>query len=230
VCSARCRMASSCPVIDDFAKDYLHGRLRSIRQALVWKLDGLSEYDVRRPLTATGTNLLGLVKHMATLEAWYFGEVFGRPFPQPLGRWQDADGSDLWVASGETREQIIDFYQRAWGHADATIEELALDAPGHVPWWSWSDVKLFTIMVHVLQETTRHAGHADILREQLDGRTGMMPEYEEPIDTAAREVYWAKIERTAQEAADGSHHVHRSGTHRAAGDAGRDPDLVEGRP
>ena len=72
-------------MIEDFAKGHLHGQLRRTRQALVWKLEGLSEYDVRRPLTATGTNLLGLVKHLATLEAWYFGEVFGRPFPEPLG-------------------------------------------------------------------------------------------------------------------------------------------------
>lgn len=200
---------------DDFAKDHLRDRLRSIRQALVWKLDGLSEYDVRRPLTATGTNLLGLVKHLATLEAWYFGEVFGRPFPQPLRRWQDADGSDLWVTPDETREQIIDFYQRARGHADATIDELPIDAPGHVPWWSRPDVKLFDIMVHVLQETARHAGHADILREQLDGRTGMAAEYEEQIDTAAREAYRAKIERAAQEAAGGSPHGDPSDTHRA---------------
>ena len=194
-------MASSRPVIDDFAKDHLRHRLQVIREALVWKLDGLSEYDLRRPLTATGTNLLGLVKHMATLEAWYFGEVFGRPSEEPLGRWQDADGGDLWVTPDETRDEIIGFYRRAWGHADATIGELALDSPGHVPWWSQPDVKLFTIMVHVLQETTRHAGHADILREQLDGRTGMLAEYEEPIDPAAREAYRATVERAAQEAA-----------------------------
>jgi uncharacterized damage-inducible protein DinB len=187
-------------VIDDFAKDHLHGRLRSIRRALVWKLDGLSEYDVRRPLTATGTNLLGLVKHVATWEARYFGEIFDRPFPEPLGRWQDADGSDLWATPDETREQIIDFYQRASAHADATINELPIDAPGHVPWWPRPEVKLFNIMVHVLQETTRHAGHADILREQLDGRTGVSADYEEQIDTAAREAHWAKIERAAQEA------------------------------
>jgi hypothetical protein len=102
-------MAGSVSVIDDAAKDFLHGRVKTIREALVWKLDGLSEYDIRRPLTATGTNLLGLVKHMATCEAWYFGEVFGRPSPEPLGRWQDADGSDLWATPDETREQIIGF-------------------------------------------------------------------------------------------------------------------------
>jgi hypothetical protein len=197
-------------MVDDVAKDFLHGRLKTIRAALVWKLDALSEYDVRRPLTATGTNLLGLVKHMATGEAWYFGTVFGRPSPEPLGRWQDADGSDLWATPDETREQIIDFYQRAWTHADATIGELALDAPGHVPWWSSPDVKLFNVMIHVLQETTRHAGHADILREQLDGRTGLRAEYEEEIDAAARATYRAKIERAAQAAAGGAGHGGRS--------------------
>ncbi|RZU49352.1 uncharacterized protein DUF664 [Krasilnikovia cinnamomea] len=212
-------MASSCPVIDDLVKDYLHGQLRSTRRALVWKLDGLSEYDLRRPLTVTGTNLLGLVKHVATVEAWYFGEVFGRPFPAPLGRWQDADGSDLWVSPTESRDQIIDFYQRAWVHAGATINDLPLDAPGHVPWWSRPDVKLFNIMVHVLQETGRHAGHADILREHIDGRTGVMAEYEEQVDTEAREAHWATIERAAREAAGGAHPAELSDAHRAVGPA-----------
>jgi uncharacterized damage-inducible protein DinB len=188
-------------MIDDAAKDFLHGRLKAVRGTLVWKLDALSEYDIRRPLTATGTNLLGLVKHMATGEAWYFGEVFGRPSPEPLGRWQDADGSDLWATPDETREQIIDFYQRAGKHADATIAELPGDAPGRVPWWPQPDVTLFTVMIHVLQETTRHAGHADILREQLDGRTGLRAEYEQEIDTAARATHRAKLERAAQVAA-----------------------------
>jgi hypothetical protein len=199
-------MASSISVIDDFAKDYLHGQIRSTRQALVWKLDGLSECDIRRPLTATGTNLLGLVKHMATWEARYLGEIFDRPFPEPPPRWQDADGSDLWVTQDETREQIIRLYRRAWQHADATIIELSIDAPGHVPWWPRSDVKLFNIMVHVLNDTTRHAGHADILRE-LDGRIGVTAEYEEQIDTAAREAHRAKIERAAKAAACGSDHA-----------------------
>jgi hypothetical protein len=197
-------MAASSLVIDEFAKDYLHDELRFTRQALVWKLDGLSEYDIRRPLTATGTNLLGLVKHMATWEARYLGEIFGRPFPEPLPRWQDSDGSDLWVTQDETREQIVGFYRRAGDHADATIKELPIDAPGHVPWWPRPDVKLFNIMVHVLGDTTRHAGHADILREQLDGRTGVADGYEEQIDVAAREAHRARIERAATAAA-GAH-------------------------
>ncbi|WP_329343262.1 DinB family protein [Streptomyces sp. NBC_00663] len=190
-------------MIDDFAKDNLHNRLRRDREALLWKLDGLSEYDARRPLTVTGTNLLGLVKHVATVEARYFGEVFDRPSPEPLPRWQDYDGDDLWAAEDETRDQIIGFYRRTWEHSDATIKELPLDAPGHVPWWSdpYPNTNLFAIMVHVLGESNRHAGHADILRESLDGRTGVRPEYEQQIDEEARASYRAKIEQAAGSAA-----------------------------
>lgn len=114
---------------EEFAKNNLLGRLRRDREALLWKLDGLSEYDARRPLTATGTNLLGLVKHVATVEARYFGEVFDRPSPEPLPRWQDSDGSDQWAAEDETRDQIIEFYRRTWEHSDATINKLPSTPP-----------------------------------------------------------------------------------------------------
>ncbi len=196
-------MAGSCRVIEEFAKDSLHGRLRRDRKALLWKLDGLSEYDARRPLTVTGTNLLGLVKHVAGVEARYFGEVFGRPSPEPLPRWQDHDGGDLWAAEDEASDQIIGFYRRTWEHADATIDDLALDAPGHVPWWPepHADTNLFAVLVHVLGETNRHAGHADILREGVDGRTGMRPEHETHIDEDARIAHCAKIEQAARSAA-----------------------------
>ncbi|MFB7852980.1 DinB family protein [Streptomyces sp. NPDC056053] len=190
-------------MIDEFAKGNLHGRLRRDREALLWKLDGLSEYDARRPLTATGTNLLGLVKHVATVEARYFGEVFDRPSPEPLCRWQDSDGSDQWAAEDETRDRIIAFYRRTWEHSDATIDELPLDAPGHVPWWPepGPNTNLFAVMTHVLSETNRHTGHADILREGLDGRTGMRAEHEGRIDEEARAAHRAKIERAARSAA-----------------------------
>jgi uncharacterized protein DUF664 len=182
------------------AKELVHRRLKNAREVLVWKLDGLSEYDIRRPMTATGTNLLGLVKHAATWEARYFGEVFGRPFPETVPRWQDSDGSDLWVTEDETRVEIVDFYRRVWTHADATISELPADAPGLVPWWPKQEVELFAIVVHLLDDTTRHAGHADILRELIDGRTGFAAAYEEPIDSAAREALRARIEQAAKAA------------------------------
>jgi hypothetical protein len=104
------------------------------------------------------------------------------------------------VTENETREQILSFYRRVWEHSDMTIKELSVDAPGRVPWWPRPDVMLFNIMVHILNDTTRHAGHADILREHLDGRTGVAAKYEEPIDATSREAHWAKIERAAKAA------------------------------
>jgi hypothetical protein len=158
---------------DDF-KTYLHDYLRDVRQAMLAKVNGLSEYDVRRPLTMTGTNLLGLIKHLAIWEARYFGAVFDRPFPEPSPRW-DVESERLatmWAAEHESRADVIDRYRRVWEHSDATINALALDAPGHVEWWPDPDVKLFDVLVHVLAETSRHAGHADILREEIDGAVG----------------------------------------------------------
>jgi hypothetical protein len=192
------------PVIDDFAKEYLHSDLREIREAMLWKLDGLFEYDIRSPLTSTGTNLLGLVKHLSISESRYFGEVFNRPFPEPLPRWDDAGqrGADMWATEDETREEIIDRYRRVWEHSDATITALAIDSPGHVPWWPRPNVKLFNILVHMLTETSRHAGHADILREQLDGSTGATAAYAAPQrDAAFWEAQRARIERAAKAAA-----------------------------
>ncbi|MEU7301480.1 DinB family protein [Streptomyces sp. NPDC007206] len=191
-------------MIDDVAKEYLHNNLRALREAMLGKLDGLGEYDVRRPLTSTGTNLLGLVKHLSVWECRYFGEVFGRPFPEPLPRWDDAGArdADMWAAEHETRQEVVERYRRAAQHSDATIAALALDSPGHVPWWPWPDVKLFNVLVHMLTETSRHAGHADILREQLDGRTGTTAgsAMDEP-DTAFWQARRAEIERAARAAA-----------------------------
>ena len=184
---------------DDLAKAHLHDHLRWVREALVWKLDGLSEYDVRRPLTASGTNLLGLVKHNAIWDSRYFGEVFGRPFPEHLSRWADvsARGTDFWAAEHESRADIIDLYRRVWGHTDDTIEALALDTVGHVPWWQ-EDVPLFNVMVHCLSDTTRHAGHADILREGLDGAVGVDRESaQHGRDSSLWEERRANLERIA---------------------------------
>jgi hypothetical protein len=92
------------------AKAGLHGYLQSAREAVLWKLDGLSEYDIRRPLTPTGTNLLGLVKHLGGVEAGYFGDTFGRPFSEPLpaGFEEDAEpNAEFWAAAIETRERIV---------------------------------------------------------------------------------------------------------------------------
>src|SRR6516225_9898746 len=105
-------------------KTDLHRYLQDAREALLWKLDGLSEYNIRRPLVPTGTNLLGLVKHVASVELGYFGEVFGRPSEEPLS-WLDEDAepnADMWATPEESREEIVALYHRTWAHSDATIE------------------------------------------------------------------------------------------------------------
>ena len=158
-----------------------------------------------RPLTPTGSNLLGLVKHLSIVEARYFGESFGRPFPEPLPGWED--NASMWATEDESRTEIVDRYRRVWAHADATIDALALDAPGRVSWWTFiPGVVLFNILVHVLTETNRHAGHADVLREQLDGQAKIAADNPNlpAHDAAWWENYRARVERAAKAAAPDS--------------------------
>ncbi|HET7487507.1 MAG TPA: DinB family protein [Acidimicrobiales bacterium] len=192
---------------DDEAKAVLLRYLRTAREAVVWKLDGLSEYDARRPVVPTGTNLLGLVKHLACVEAEYLGVVFGRPFSEPMP-WTDGDADpndDMWATPEETREVIVDLYRRAWAHADATVDSLPLDAQGRVPWWppERAGVTLHTVLVHITAETNRHAGHADIVRELVDGAAGLRPDSSNlpPGDRSWWEGHRARVEAAAREAA-----------------------------
>jgi len=183
-------------------KANLRRYLREAREALLGKLDGLSEYDVRRPVVPTGTNLLGLVKHVSGVTADYFGRVFDRPFPDPAPGWaEDAEpNADMWATADESRDDIIALWHRAWAHADATIEALPIDAPGTVPWWGDTPVTLQLILVHMLAELNHHAGHADIVRELIDGQAGLrrpgdnLPEADEAWWSAYRE----RLESTAR--------------------------------
>jgi hypothetical protein len=187
-------------------KSDLHRYLQEGRDALLWKLNGLSEYDVRRPVVPTGTNLLGIVKHVASVEAGYFGATFDRPFDQPLP-WFDEGAepnADMWATAEESRESIVGLYHRVWSHSDATIEALPLDAIGHVPWWppEHKEVTLHLVLVHMIAETHRHAGHADIVRELIDGAVGLGERDDNmaPGDKAWWEDYRGRLERAAREA------------------------------
>jgi uncharacterized damage-inducible protein DinB len=186
----------------------LHRYLRAARESVLWKLDGLSDYDARRPLVSTGTNLLGLVKHLAGVEIGYFGDTFGRPFEDELP-WLDDDAepnADMWATADESRDDIVGLYRRVWAHADATIDALDLDAVGRVPWWPEDrrEVTLHRILVHVATETHRHAGHADVVRELIDGAAGLRETAGNlPSGDAA---WWAgyrdRVEQAARDAAD----------------------------
>ena len=175
----------------------------------MWKLDGLSDYDIRRPMTPTGTNLLGLIKHVASVELGYLGDTFGRPSGEPLP-WlgENAEpNADMWAVAEESRDQIIGLYHRAWAHSDTTIGALALDATGRVPWWpaDRNEVTLHRILIHMIAETERHAGHADIVRELIDGAVGLRADNGNmaPGDRAWWESYRNRLERAAREAGQG---------------------------
>lgn len=192
---------------DSDPKAVLHRYLQTARDAMLWKLEDLSEYDVRRPVVPTGTNLLGLVKHLASVELGYFSDTFGKPSDIALPWFAEgADpNDDMWATADQSRADIIDLYHRVWKHSDATIDELPLDAQGQVPWWPEDrrDVTLQRILVHMVAETNRHAGHADIVRELVDGAVGMRRDADNlpPGDASWWSEYRGRVEAAARAAA-----------------------------
>ena len=150
-------------------KTTLLAALQSHRDVMLWKLEGLADEQQRRPMVPSGTSLLGLVKHLANAEYGWFCETFGRP-TEPLTDISQDPEADMRAAEGESTEEIVAFYRRAWAAADTSIEELALDGTGTA--YTGRTVSLRWVLVHMIEDTVRHAGHADILRELLDGGTG----------------------------------------------------------
>jgi hypothetical protein len=186
-------------------KAALRHYLQSSRDALLWKLDGLGERDLRMPRTPTGTNLIGIVKHMANVEIGYFGDTFGREWPTPDERitedvFERDPQADWYADDNETCAGIIDLYRRVWTFADATIEDLPLDAPGRVPWWpeARGSVTLERIIVHVIVDLARHVGHADILREEIDGSAGLRSGVSNLPDQQDWPAYVAKLTALAE--------------------------------
>ena len=185
-------------------KETLLRYLRVARESLLWKLDGLSDYDLRRPMTPTGTNLIGLVKHVASVESEYLGDCFGRPSGESLPWFANeaAPNADMWLTADESSDDIIALYERVAAHSDATVQALPLDAIGAVPWWPEErrSVTLHQILVHITTETHRHAGHADVVRELIDGSVGLRPDA--PNTAPADDDFWPGYVAQVQQAAD----------------------------
>lgn len=167
-------------VDDDGMKTLLAACLAQARRNLLFKLEGLSERELRLPRTPTGFNLLGAVKHVSQVEIGYFGDTFSRPWPnrgEVVTLEQiDADPQADWYATeAESAESVFDLYRRVAEFVAATVDSLPLDAVGTVPHWpaSKNTVTLGQIMVHVLVDLTRHLGQVDIIRESIDGQVGL---------------------------------------------------------
>jgi uncharacterized damage-inducible protein DinB len=147
----------------------LVGFLDFHRATLLWKIEGLDDEQLRRPMVPSGTSLLGMVKHLAYVERWWFQQVWaGREVTYPF---TDEDPDADWrVEPSETTAYILALYR---GECDASREIVAaadsLDEVAHHPRRTLSRR---WILVHMIEETARHNGQADILREQLDGVTG----------------------------------------------------------
>ena len=150
-------------------KDVLRASLDRHREAVLWKLRGLDGEQVRRRLVPSGTSLLGLVKHLSWVEYGWFGETFGRESKAPAFDPDDPE-ADLRIEPDESTSDVVAFYREACVAANAVIDELDPDHLGRS--WHGDEVSMRWVLVHMIEETARHAGHMDILRELIDGATG----------------------------------------------------------
>jgi hypothetical protein len=174
-------------------------KLQEARAGVLSSLDGLGEYDVRRPMTPSGTNLLGLVKHLTGIEHVYLADSFERPPPDVLPWVEDRsiwEGADMWATADESRDHIVGLYQRACAHSDETVAALELDSPGSVPHWPEERraTTLGVLLVRMVEETGHHAGHADICREMIDGKGGSD---QDALDEVGWRDYVAKVQAVA---------------------------------
>lgn len=181
-------------------KDVLLDKLREARAGLLTGLEGLGEYDVRRPMTPSATNLLGLVKHLVGIEHVYLSESFGIPAPDVLPWVEDGSiwqGADMWATVEESREHVLALYDRACAHSDRTVASLALDSPASVPHWPEERraTTLGFLLVRMVEETGHHAGHADICRELIDGRGGSDHDL---LDEQGWSDYFAQVQAAAE--------------------------------
>lgn len=178
----------------------LRAYLQQSRDGILAALDGIGEFDRRRPLTPSGTNLLGLVKHLAGIEFGYLGDSVARPAPV-LPWFEDGsvwENGDMWATPDESSDELIALYHQAWVHSDESLAALPLDTPAHVAWWpdERADTTFGSLVVRVIAETARHAGHCDIVRELIDGHAGSG--HEEMGDAQ----FWAAYVAKVQDAAD----------------------------
>ena|SRR2546423_4885873 len=136
---------------------------------MLWKLEGLTDDQVRQPITPTGMSLLALVKHVAGAECYWLCEIFGRP----TGPWRLPGSDDVELLPGDTIDRVLAFSARAREARNEAISELDLDATATT--WLGDTVSFRWAILHVIEEEARHAGHADIIREHIDNATGYLP-------------------------------------------------------
>jgi hypothetical protein len=142
------------------------------REALIDKLQGVSDEDARRAATASSLSLLSLIKHSAIWERrWFQVIVAGRRFPDewPEVRTQDVDAT-FRLTDGDTVETVVADYRQQIAASREIVGSFDLDTP--CAWPEMAHQNLRWVALHMIEETARHAGHADIIRETIDGSRG----------------------------------------------------------
>lgn len=164
-------IARADPPINGSELDTLSGFVDYLREAIVIKATGLDDEALRRPMTPSDVSLLGIVKHLAYVERWWFAHVFAGlevEFP-----WTDDDPDADWrIEPGDKTAVILDVYRTECDRSRAITAE---SQPGDLSaraGRAGEPYSLRWIVAHMIEETGRHAGHADIIREAIDGSTG----------------------------------------------------------
>lgn len=180
--------------------------LNDAREAILWKCEGLSDAQARKPLTPTGTHVMGLLLHLALTESQYFISCLGREIENPIIRGiinaEDAQGAFL-PPPKLTLVDVVKIYRETTAAADAVLDELELDSPAVVQWWiKHRHTTVERLLVHMIAESHRHAGHLDIVREQLDGFVGLRPSAPNIPDLTPAQ--WEEQRHRLKELADGA--------------------------
>jgi hypothetical protein len=154
-------------------RDALAGFLDQQRAGLIRKVRGVSDADARRAPTVSSLSLLGLLKHSTVWEGrWFQGIVAGRPLPDGWPERTSAiKDEDFLVGDMDSVEDWVARYEEAAETSRQIVADLDLDQPCARA--DIVDQNLRWVMLHLIEETARHAGHADLIRETLDGSRGM---------------------------------------------------------
>ena len=150
-------------------KESLSAAIHRHREAIDWKLAGLADDDLRASRLPSGMSPIGLVKHIAAVEYGWFCATFGRDH-EPLPFDLDDQDADFRVGPDEPVADVLAFWDRARTAADDAVAAVDLDETGTA--WFGEEVSMRWVMIHMLEELARHAGHMDVMRELVDGRTG----------------------------------------------------------
>jgi len=160
------------PAVDVDEAPTLRQFLDYQRTVVIRKVAGLSDHDASKPMTASGLSILGVIKHLIDVERWWFGICFTGA-DLPLASSDDDPDADFRIEPGETVEQIVAAYRAEIDSANRVIAGASLDQHSVRPSRRLGKtISMRWILVHMIEETARHAGHADLMRESLDGATG----------------------------------------------------------